>query len=111
MIPDSPHERSDYIGKAVIVIRGTEVPVEVELRGYPEPIDGIFRWIGRISPNPQLSEILSNQDRVKALVRIDGSEKEAVIGDPDPWNRYRIIGKSTPPFQVATATSTPVPTD
>jgi len=108
-ISHSPHDGSDYIGHAVIVIRGTEVPVEVELKGYREPIDGIFRWIGRIEPNPRLSEILAGQARVKALVRTDHGAKEAFIGDPDPWNRYRIIGKSTPPFEVAAATDQPVP--
>ncbi|MBF5000514.1 DUF4873 domain-containing protein [Nocardia sp. BSTN01] len=100
--PHSPHEDSDYIGEATIVIRGTEVPAHVEIKGYREPIDGIFRWIGRISPNEQLTEILANQTRVRATIRTSHGARDAFVGDPDPWNRYRIIGKSTPPYHVPT---------
>ncbi|WP_068275721.1 DUF4873 domain-containing protein [Aldersonia kunmingensis] len=100
--PHSPHAGSDYIGEATIVIRGTEVPAEIELRGYREPIDGVYRWIGRIAPNDTLTAILADKPRVRATIRTPHSAREAYIGDPDPWNRYRIMGKSTPPYHVPT---------
>lgn len=99
---DDPHEDSDYIGPATVIIRGTEVPVEVEIRGYQEPIDGIYRWIGRIRPNQTLTEIVGDEQRVRATIRTEHSAREAYVGDADVWDRYRIIGKSTPPFHVAT---------
>ncbi|GAB10090.1 flavin-containing monooxygenase [Gordonia araii NBRC 100433] len=98
----SPHEGSDYIGDATIIVRGTEVPAQVELRGYREPIDGVYRWIGRVTANEQLSEILGDAQRTKVIVKTEHSAQPAFIGDPDPWNRYRIISKSTPPYHVAT---------
>ncbi|AHH18459.1 hypothetical protein NONO_c36720 [Nocardia nova SH22a] len=101
--PHSPHESSDYIGEATIIIRGTEIPARVEIKGYREPIDGVYRWIGRISPNEQLSDILANQTRVRATIRTPHSARDAYIGDPDPWQRYRINGKSTPPYHVPTS--------
>lgn len=101
----SPHENSDYIGEATIVVRGTEVPAHIELKGYREPIDGVFRWIGRVAANAQLTEILGDAQRTKVTVRTDHSARPAFIGDPDPWNRYRIIGKSTPPYHVPTELS------
>lgn len=101
----SPHENSDYIGEATIIVRGTEVPARVEIKGYREPIDGIYRWIGRIDSNDALTEILGDEQRTKATIRTPHSAREALLGDPDPWNRYRIMGKSTPPFHVATELS------
>ncbi|MFT4201245.1 DUF4873 domain-containing protein [Gordonia sp. (in: high G+C Gram-positive bacteria)] len=98
----SPHEGSDFIGDATIIVRGTEIPVQVEMRGYREPIDGVFRWIGRVAPNERLSEILGDAQRTTITVRTDHSARPAVIGDPDPWNRFRIMGKSTPPYHVPT---------
>ncbi|GAC58105.1 hypothetical protein GOHSU_30_00290 [Gordonia hirsuta DSM 44140 = NBRC 16056] len=99
---DDPHEESDYIGPATIIIRGTEIETDVELRGYREPIDGIFRWIGRTSKNKKLAELVGDLQRQKAVIRTSHSAREAYVGDPDFWGRYRIVGKSTPPYHVET---------
>ncbi|MEJ9077702.1 MULTISPECIES: DUF4873 domain-containing protein [Gordonia] len=99
---DDPHEDSDYIGPATIVIRGTEVTADVEIRGYREPIDGIYRWIGRISPNEEITDLVGDLQRQLAVIRTDHSAREAYVGDPDFWGRYRIMGKSTPPYHVET---------
>lgn len=99
---DSPHDGSDYIGPATVIIRGTEIPVDVEIRGYREPIDGVFRWIGRVRPNDDLAAIVGDLHRMPAVIRTEHSSREAFVGDPDLWGRYRIVGKSTPPFHVAT---------
>ncbi|GED96700.1 DUF4873 domain-containing protein [Gordonia crocea] len=99
---DDPHEDSDYRGPATVVIRGTEIDVEVEMRGYREPIDGIFRWMGRIDPNETLSQIVGDLARMPAVIRTPQGTRDGFVGDVDFWDRYRIIGKSTPPFHVAT---------
>lgn len=99
---DDPHEDSDYIGPATVVIRGTAVDVKVEIRGYREPIDGIYRWIGRIDPNDALREMVGDLQRQLAVIRTAHSAQEAYVGDPDFWGRYRIVGKSTPPYHVET---------
>ncbi|MFW0789248.1 DUF4873 domain-containing protein [Gordonia sp. CPCC 205333] len=99
---DDPHEESDYIGLATIIVRGTEIKVEIEMRGYREPIDGIFRWIGRAKPNDELTEIVGDLQRMPATIRTPYGSREAFVGDVDFWGRYRIIGKSTPPFNVVT---------
>lgn len=97
-----PHADSDYLGSATIVIRGEEIAAQIELRGYREPIDGVFRWIGRIQRNDRLTELLGDDEPVRATIRTTHSAREALVGDPDPWLRYRIVGKSTPPFPVVT---------
>ena len=102
---DDPHEESDYRGPATIILRGTELDVDVEMLGYREPIDGIFRWTGRISPNDQLADIVGDLQRLPCVIRTPHSSRDAFVGDVDFWDRYRIIGKSTPPFHVATELS------
>lgn len=99
---DDPHEDSDYIGPATIVIRGTAVDVNVEIRGYREPIDGIYRWIGRTDPNDTLRELVGDLQRQLVVIRTEHSTREAYVGDIDFWGRYRIVGKSTPPYHVET---------
>lgn len=99
---DDPHQESDYIGPATIIIRGTEIDVNVELRGYREPIDGIYRWIGRTTADERLTEIVGDRARQRAVIRTEHSAREAFVGDADFWGRYRIVGKSTPPYHVET---------
>ncbi|MFQ6326661.1 DUF4873 domain-containing protein [Nocardia sp. CWNU-33] len=101
----SPHAGSDYIGPATIVVHDTEIPVLVELRGYREPIDGIFRWFDRIRPSDELSCALGDEARTRVTIRTEHSAREGFIGDPDPWRHFRIMGKSTPPFHVPTELS------
>lgn len=103
---DDPHDESDYIGPATIIVKGTEIETEIELRGYREPIDGVFRWIGRTNRNAQLAEIVGDLQRQKAVIRTSHSAREAYVGDPDFWGRYRIVGKSTPPYHVETDLAT-----
>lgn len=91
-------EDYDYQGPAVITVNGTEVTVDLALRGHHQGIDGIYRWYGRIRPHPALPPLIGLQS--KALVRTPFSTAPALIGDIDLWGRYRITGKSTPPFFV-----------
>ncbi|MFD0365328.1 DUF4873 domain-containing protein [Nocardia sp. GCM10030253] len=102
---DNPHDGSDYIGPATIVVHDMEIPVRVELRGYREPIDGIFRWFGRIQPSDDLEAALGDEKRTRVTIRTEHSAREGFVGDPDPWRRLRIMGKSTPPFHVPTELS------
>lgn len=98
----SPHAGSDYLGAATIIVHGREIPVRVELRGYREPIDGIFRWFGRIQRSDELEAALGDEARTRVTIRTEHSARAGVVGDPDPWRRFRITGKSTPPFHVPT---------
>ncbi|MCX6470454.1 MAG: DUF4873 domain-containing protein [Corynebacteriales bacterium] len=100
--PRSPHDDSDYRGDAAIVIKGVEIPVTVEMKGYREPIDGIYRWIGRVGKNERLTAAVGDAKRIRVIVKTPHSAQEAYLGDPDFWDRFRINGKSTPPFAVAT---------
>lgn len=98
--PEHP-EDDGYSGQATLVIGERELRVQVELRGHFQPIDGRYRWYGRVAADPRLSELLAGR-RAEAVVRTPGGEAVGELSDPDPWDRYRVMGTSRPPFVVQT---------
>jgi hypothetical protein len=92
-------DEDGYQGSATLIIDGQELPVEVELRGHFQPIDGRYRWYGRVRRNAELSTLVGGRKRA-AVLRTPAGEAEGELSDPDPWDRYRIMGASTPPFAV-----------
>jgi cation diffusion facilitator CzcD-associated flavoprotein CzcO len=97
-----------YEGPATIVADGTEVAVQVRLRGHFQPIDGRYHWYGRIEPNESLSGLLG-PGRARAVLTTPEGSAPCELSDPDPWQRYRVTGSSTPPFAAQAATAGPLP--
>ncbi|HEY1972709.1 MAG TPA: DUF4873 domain-containing protein [Pseudonocardia sp.] len=97
MSEEPEHDDPGYRGPATVVINGTELPVEVDLRGNFQPIDGYFHWYGRVAANPELDKLVAG-NRAEVLLRTPTSERPGELSDPDLWGRYRIGGTSTPPF-------------
>jgi hypothetical protein len=93
------HDADGYTGTATLVVETIEIPVEVDLRGHFQPIDGYYRWYGRIMVNEQITAI-SGGKKVPVEIRTPTHSANGEISDPDPWGRYRIMGTSTPPFPV-----------
>ncbi|WP_199433914.1 DUF4873 domain-containing protein [Qaidamihabitans albus] len=91
------HDEDGYRGPATLLLADTEVPVEVELRGYFQPIDGYYHWYGRVKANERVSELAQGRKK-KAEIRTPQGSAHGELSDPDPWDRYRIMGTSTPPF-------------
>jgi hypothetical protein len=94
-------DEDGYRGSATLIIDGREVAVEVELRGHFQPIDGRYRWYGRVRTNAEVSTLVGGRKRA-AVLRTPVGEAGGELSDPDPWDRYRITGASTPPFAVPT---------
>ena len=88
-----------YTGHAELLFDDQSVPVEVELRGFFQPIDGRYHWYGRVKANAQVSTLVEAGAR-GALLRTPTGEARGTLTDPDPWQRYRVGGTSTPPFAV-----------
>ena len=74
-----------------------EVPVEVTLRGAFQPLDGRYRWYGRIAACERLPSTLSGSE---VVVRTPYGEGAGRLSDVDPWGRHRISGTGRPPFEV-----------
>jgi len=88
-----------YSGTARLTIGQDEFEVQVELRGHFEPIDGRYHWYGRIARNDRLAAALNGAKAAGVLETAEGSSP-CEVAEPDTWNRYRITGYSTPPFQL-----------
>jgi hypothetical protein len=95
---DAEPHNADFIGPAVVLLDGAEYPVRVQLHGLVQPIDGVFRWYGRIDPSAELDAAIGTGSRPGRLRTSFGSAA-AVIGDRDFWDRYRVTGHSRPPFR------------
>ncbi|MGQ0838270.1 DUF4873 domain-containing protein [Actinokineospora sp.] len=98
---DEHPEDDGYQGPATLVVGEREFAVTVELRGHFQPIDGYYRWYGRIGANAEVSTVVAGR-RIPAVLRTPGGEAPGELSDPDTWDRYRIMGTSTPPFVVQT---------
>jgi hypothetical protein len=94
------HDQGDgYSGAARLTVGTARFDVQVELRGYFEPIDGRYHWYGRIARNDELAGLLSGA-RASAVLETGHGASPCDLADPDLWDRYRITGYSTPPFPV-----------
>jgi len=93
-------DEEGYTGQAELIFDTTSVPVEVELRGFFQPIDGRYHWYGRVATNEQVSTLVEAGAR-DTVLRTPTGEAHGTLTDPDPWQRYRISGTSTPPFRMS----------
>ncbi|MET9264942.1 DUF4873 domain-containing protein [Amycolatopsis sp. NPDC004079] len=92
-------DEDGYTGSATLVVDGTEITADVDLRGYFQPIDGYYHWYGRVAADPKLAETVGGRKKA-CEVRVGEHTAEGELSDPDPWGRYRLTGTSTPPFAV-----------
>ncbi|AXX28152.1 DUF4873 domain-containing protein [Actinosynnema pretiosum subsp. pretiosum] len=93
-------DHEGYSGPAVLVLGGHEVRVEVDLRGFFQPIDGRYHWYGRIAADPRVTGLVEAGARTADL-RTPAGSATGSLGDPDPWGRYRVAGTGAPPFTAA----------
>jgi hypothetical protein len=98
---DDGHD-DGYEGSATLVAGPARVDVQVRLRGYFQPIDGRYHWYGRIEPNEDLAGVVRS-GRARAVLTTPEGSAPCERSDPDPWQRYRVTGLSTPPFATETA--------
>lgn len=97
---DDDPDTDDYTGPVVVEIDGVRIAVDARLRGGYQPIDGIYRWYGRLAPSADLDAALG-AGRRKVEVHTEAGSASAVVGDRDFWGRQRVVGRSRPPYRIA----------
>lgn len=92
------HEDHDdgYDGPALLVTTDAEYAVHARLRGYFQPIEGRYRWHGRVSGD--LTELAGR--RHEAVLVTPAGQARCLAYDPDLWGRFCVAGSSRPPFKV-----------
>jgi len=97
---DGGREDDGYAGPAVLRVGQARFDVQVNLRGFFQPIDGRYHWYGRIASNARLSEALGG-GRADGSLETGHAVSPCELSEPDLWGRYRVAGWSAPPFPVA----------
>jgi hypothetical protein len=86
----SEHDEDGYSGEATLVVDGVSLPVTVELRGYFQPIDGFYRWYGRVAVNEELTELAGGK---KKPVTIQAGSHSAT-GEPDHGHEHPAVPRA-----------------
>ncbi|ADG96897.1 conserved hypothetical protein [Segniliparus rotundus DSM 44985] len=92
------HAEHDYEGPVQVEVDGHTFTAQAVLRGHQQPLDGRFRWYGRIKADAALKEIVG--ERANGSVTTEHGTAKGVLDDLDFWDRYRVVGRSRPPFHV-----------
>ena len=89
-----------YAGPARLLVTTDDgdrsAEVRVTLRGGFQPIDGLYRWWGRLEPDEELATLVTTGSTV--TIRTPHGEALGRLSDVDPWGRLRISGTGRPPF-------------
>ncbi|OZC47220.1 hypothetical protein CH286_13645 [Rhodococcus sp. WWJCD1] len=93
--------KPDYRGPAMLTFDNpaAEFDVQIDLRGHSQPIDGVFRWYGRVRPHEALQGFMeaAGSSR-KGRLSTDSGDVPVLVSDVDPWGRYRLQGNGMPPY-------------
>jgi cation diffusion facilitator CzcD-associated flavoprotein CzcO len=102
---DEPDE--GYAGPAVLSAAGLDLPVRVRLSGAVDPIDGAYRWGGRIAPDERVRTILRDGLR-DASLRIGSCAAQVRLIEADPWGGVLLTTTARPPWPFVEPESTGV---
>ncbi|SDO18435.1 DUF4873 domain-containing protein [Actinacidiphila guanduensis] len=92
-------EDDGYDGPAVVIVGEERFATRARLLGQFQPLDGRYRWYGRLAADEALTRLVGDRGAA-VILRTEEGFAEGRIGEPDLWNRYRIEGESAPPFHV-----------
>lgn len=101
MVSEDVHddEPEAYDGPLELRIEATTIMVEAHLSGFFQPIDGTYRWQGRLQPDDDLTALADSVGRGQIEAGLPGGlGVPAKLGEENPWGGYRIHGRGRPPF-------------
>ncbi|NUO58632.1 MAG: DUF4873 domain-containing protein [Hamadaea sp.] len=75
-----------------------DLPVTVHLSGQWQPVDGRFHWGGRISPSPEVVQLVRSGRR-EVIIHIGEMAAPGRLGEVDPWGGVRVTGVGAPPWE------------
>ena len=99
----------EYRGEAWVVTGDRAIPVRAHLSGHFEPIDGTYRWAGRIDPDDEVTGLFAAGRRAVAVRTPGGHESTGTLVEQDPWGGCRVAGTGRPPFPIPDPPGLPDP--
>lgn len=94
------HLEEEYRGEAWVVAGGSSIAVRIHVSGHFEPIDGTYRWAGRIDPHDEVTALFTSGRREVAIRTPTGHESAGALVEQDPWGGCRVAGTGRPPFPI-----------
>jgi hypothetical protein len=86
-----------YLGEATLIADGAEHPVRIHLGGNIQPIDGSYRWYGRVTRDDAVTELHRTGVR-DVVIRVPGGVDTAGrLAELDPHGNARVTGTGPPP--------------
>ncbi|MFV2197667.1 DUF4873 domain-containing protein [Nocardiopsis sp. LOL_012] len=79
---------------------GAALEVDAHLAGHFSPLTGDYRWRGRLSAHPGVSEAFDRGARTVLVRTPHGHEGTGDLGEPNLWGGHPVTGAGTPPFAV-----------
>jgi hypothetical protein len=96
-------DEEEYKGTVTVVL-GTDEKASVEVRahlaGHFSPLTGDYRWRGRLSPSPEVTEAFRDGTRTVVVRTPDGFEGTGTLDEANLWGGHPVNGAGSPPFAV-----------
>ncbi|WP_150244457.1 DUF4873 domain-containing protein [Nocardiopsis quinghaiensis] len=96
-------DEEEYKGTVTVVLdtdERTAVEVRAHMAGHFSPLTGDYRWRGRLSPSPEVTEAFRRGIRTVVVRTPDGFEGTGVLDEPNLWGGHPVNGAGSPPFAV-----------
>ncbi|WP_017570050.1 DUF4873 domain-containing protein [Nocardiopsis halotolerans] len=106
-------EEEEYRGTVTVVLPGGDgsdgdrekdggaaVRIDAHLAGHFSPLTGDYRWRGRLSPSPEVTEAFQKGVRTVVVRTPDGFEGTGTLDEPNLWGGHPVNGAGSPPFAV-----------
>lgn len=90
-------DEDEYQGEATLIAGETELAVRIHLGGNIQPLDGSYRWYGRITRDEAVTELHAGGVRDVSIRVPGGTDTPAKLAEIDPFGNARVTGTGRPP--------------
>lgn len=90
-------DEDEYQGEAILTAGETELAVRIHLGGNIQPLDGSYRWYGRITRDEAVTELHASGVRDVSIRVPGGTDTPAKLAEIDPFGNARVTGTGHPP--------------
>ncbi|GAA3726773.1 DUF4873 domain-containing protein [Salinactinospora qingdaonensis] len=97
---DIDEAEEEYRGAVTVTAGDRTIEVRAHLAGHFDPLNGHYRWVGRLSPAAEITTAFE-AGHTDVLVRTpEGHTARATLSAPNVWGGHGLAGTGRPPFPV-----------
>lgn len=91
-------EEEEYNGPVTLVVNGAELTAHAHIAGNFDPLNGSYRWVGRLSPSTEVTEAFQAGSTSVTVRTPEGHEGAGKLGDANLWGGHPVSGSGPPPY-------------